>query len=62
MRKTTGWLLMQSSASTSAKAAWSLPKAQVWMEAIGDDAHRIARAAQFDGIVNEALDAVNFVE
>ena len=28
----------------------------------GDDAHRIARAAQADGVVNEALDAVDFVE
>ena len=28
----------------------------------GDDAHRIARTAQADGIVNEALDAVDFVE
>ena len=28
----------------------------------GNDAHRIARAAQFDGIVNETLDAVDFVE
>ena len=28
----------------------------------GNDAHRIARAAQADGVVNEALDAVDFVE
>jgi len=28
----------------------------------GDDAHRIARAAQADGMVDEALDAVDFVE
>ena len=28
----------------------------------GNDAHRIARATQTDGMVNEALDAVDFVE
>jgi hypothetical protein len=28
----------------------------------GNDAHRIARASQTDGMVNEALDAVDFVE
>ena len=28
----------------------------------GNDAHRIARAAHADGMVNEALDAVDFVE
>jgi hypothetical protein len=29
---------------------------------LGDNAHRIARATQADGMVNEALDAVDFVE
>ena len=29
---------------------------------LGDDAHRVALTAQADGVVNETLDAVDFVE
>ena len=48
-----GTMLAASGASGFAIGPW---------DDFGNDTHRIARAAQADGVVNEALDAVDFVE
>ena len=62
LKSTTHFTERQTVSGTRLAAAGASGFAVGLWDDLGDDAHRIARAAETDRWVNEALDVVNFVE